>query len=586
MNVNAYSDALVVLGTSGILVPLVRRWGINPILGYLAAGALLGPAGLGLLAVRVPQLRWFTITDLQNVAGIAELGVVFLLFLIGIELTLKRLLNIRRLVFGLGGLPLLLTGVVLGAAALLLHQRLSVAIIIGVSLSLSSTAIVLHILSGQQRLSSAAGRASFAVLLAQDLAVVPLLLFIGLLHSASGHSPMRELLFALIEAVAGLGIMVFVGRWLMRPLFRMVAAAHSTDLFIAAVLFVIIGAGVAAHYVGLSMALGAFVAGLLLAETEYRKAIQAIVEPFKNLLLGIFFFTIGMNIDFRVLLREPIALVLMVTGLIVSKGVILTVLGRFFDLSWPAAVETGLLLGPCGEFAFVSIGLAQALGLIGSSTAAMILAATSVTMAILPLLAAGARRLPDGAAKRVTATEMPRAPLATEPQAIVIGYGRVGEVVCALLRHHGISSIAVDNDPVTVSRAAHHGHEVYYGDASSAEFLRACGIEHAAVVVITVGVPDGIDPIVSQVNNLRPGLRILSRARDLEHARHLYAVGISEVVHETFEASLQLSELVLLEFGVPEEAVAATIHERRTDFGRQLRSAATHARQPVDLSGV
>jgi CPA2 family monovalent cation:H+ antiporter-2 len=574
VNTPAYSDALIVLGTAGILVPIVRRWGINPVLGYLAAGALLGPFGLGLLAKSLPALSWFSIADVRNVSGIAELGVVFLLFVIGLELSLERLASIRRLVIGLGGLQILLTTALIAAVAVFCGQTLSVALILGASLSLSSTAVVLEILREQKRLSSLVGRTSFAVLLAQDIAVLPLLLFIGLLQSASNGSAVRDLLLALLEAGAGIAALIFVGRKLMRPLFRGVAGAHSPDLFIAAVFFVIVGSGLAAHQFGLSMALGGFIAGLLLAETEYRKAVQAIVEPFKSLLLGIFFFTIGMKIDVRELLRHPLALIGLVVGVIVLKSLVFTLLGRMFRLSWHVSLESSLLLGPCGEFAFISIGLAETLGLIGSRPATLILTATAATMALLPLLSGFARRLPSGDAARGFPAEPRAVRRHPTPFAIVIGYGRVGEVVCTLLRHHGVSCLAIDKDPITVARAQHHAHEVYYGDAASLGFLTACGLDEASGLIITVGDPDAIDSIVALVRAARPGLHILSRARDLLHVQHLYAIGVNEVVHETIEASLQLAESALIQFGIPGEAAAASIHETRIKFRGDLRSAA------------
>ncbi len=330
INIDAYSDALVVLGTAGIVVPIVRRWGLNPILGYLGAGAILGPLGLGSFTKSFSFLYWLTIVDAQNVAGIAELGVVFLLFLIGLGLSFNRLTTMRRLVFGLGGLQVLLTASLLSAMAVILGQSTAAAIIIGTSLALSSTAIVLELLSDQGRLNTTAGRASFSVLLAQDLAVIPLLLFISVLGLGSSASVIGSLTAALLRATIAITLIVLFGRLLLRPLFRLVANTHSTELFVAAGLFVIVAAGLIAHEANLSMALGAFIAGLVLAETEYGKAIEAVVEPFKGLLLGIFFFTVGMNIDFREFLRQPVLLAAAVVCLILAKSVILTLLARVF----------------------------------------------------------------------------------------------------------------------------------------------------------------------------------------------------------------------------------------------------------------
>ena len=384
INIAAYSDALVVLGTAGILVPIISRLGFSPTLGYLVAGAILGPLGLGSFIRSFPWLYWFTVGDAKNVAGIAELGVVFLLFLIGLELSLHRLLTMRRYVFGLGGLQVLLTTGLIAGVAAATGQKPADALILGSSLSLSSTAIVLELLSKQERLTTSVGRTSFSVLLAQDLAVIPILMFVSILAGGPGKSVLTSLASALVSAVIALSVIVVFGRVLLRPLFRLVATTRSRDLFIATVLFVIVGAGVVANQAGLSMALGAFVAGLLLAETEYRKAIEATVAPVKALLLGIFFFTVGMEIDYRELLRQPLLLIGAVAALIAAKSLILMGLGRLFRLSWPVAVETGLLLGPGGEFAFVGIGMAAAASLIDARVASFVLAATSVTMLLTP----------------------------------------------------------------------------------------------------------------------------------------------------------------------------------------------------------
>jgi monovalent cation:H+ antiporter-2, CPA2 family len=577
-HVAAYSDALVVLGTAGVVIPLVRRWGLSPVLGYLGAGAVLGPLGLGSLTGAVPGLFWVTITDAQNVAGIAELGVVFLLFLIGLELSFSRLSAMRRLVLGLGGLQVLLTSAVIAGAALALSRSPSEAIVLGSSLSLSSTAIVLELLSNQERLTTSVGRASFSILLAQDLAVIPILLFISILAARSGGSVLASLATALLQAAAAIVVIVAFGRLLLRPLFRLVATAHSTELFIAAVLFVIIADGVIAQQARLSMALGAFVAGLLLAETEYRKAIETTVAPFKGLLLGLFFFTVGMNVDFRELWREPLLLAEAVGALLAVKALLLIALAKLFRFSWPVAVEIGLLLSAGGEFAFVGIGLAASAGLIEQSLASFILAVTSITMALTPLLSFAGRQL----AARLTPDkpidpELKVRPTAEQSHAIVVGYGRVGKVVCELLRQHRIPYIVADSDATTVTHDRRQGHDVYFGDATDPYFLEACGLAKAVGVVITIHSARQIDEVVAHVRAIRPDILIVSRARDAEHARHLYALGATDAVPETIEASLQLSEAALVGLGVATGLAIATIHEKRDEIRRTLQDAAHEA---------
>lgn len=578
INVAAYSDALVVLGTAGIVVPIVSRLGFSPVLGYLGAGALLGPLGLGSLVGAFPTLSWFTIGDVKDVGGIAELGVVFLLFLIGLELSLQRLLTMRRLVFGLGGLQVLATTLVLAGAATYAGSKLSEAIILGASLSLSSTAIVLELLSNQGRLKTNVGRASFAVLLLQDLAVIPVLMFISLLAGGSGGSVLGSLGRALLQAAIALAVIIVFGRVLLQPLFRLVAATRSRDLFIATALFVIIAAGVIANQAGLSMALGAFVAGLLLAETEYRKAIEATIEPFKNLLLGIFFFTVGMDIDVRELLRDPPLLAGAVVGLIAVKALLIVGLARLFRLSWPVAVELGLLLGPGGEFAFVGIGSAAEFHLIDARLSSFALVVTSVTMVLTPLLSLAAQRFAQQLRTAGSvAPELAVRPSGGGKHAIVVGYGRVGKTVCALLREHGIPYVAADFDAATVTRDRRDGEAVYYGDAADPKFLEICDLADAAGVIITIHDHDLINSIVAHVRAMRPDVLIVSRARDADQARHLYKLGATDAVPETVEASLQLSEAALVGLGVAAGPAIASIHEKRDEIRRALQQAAREA---------
>jgi monovalent cation:H+ antiporter-2, CPA2 family len=579
INIEIYSDALVVLATAAIVVPLVKRCRVSPVLGYMAAGAILGPLGLGSLQKSFPFLYWMTITDSSNVAGIAELGVVFLLFLIGLELSYQRLITMRRLVFGLGGLQVIISAAVIAGIAALFGNGGAAAMIIGLCLALSSTAIVIEVLSDQRRLTTSAGRATFAVLLAQDLAVVPLLLLISILGARSGESLLTGLALALTHAALAIGLIVVVGRLLLRPLFRLVASAANVELFVAATLFVIIGTGVVAGLAGLSMALGAFVAGLLLAETEFRKAIETTIEPFKGLLLGLFFFTVGMGLDIRELAREPFWLLASVAGLIAIKAVIATGLARLFRVPLAAAIEAGLLLGPGGEFAFVAIGMATALGLVGANVASFILAVTSLTMVLIPLLALAARRTMQWLEKRKPLDPDLAAAPPTDGKghAIVVGHGRVGQIVCSMLERHSFPFIATDSDPTSVTQYRRRGRQVYYGNATDIAFLKSCGLMNAAAVIVTIHTQAAIDEIVEAARSLRPDLLIVARARDATHASHLYAIGVTDAVPETIEASLQLSEAALVGLGLPAGPVIASIHEKRDEFRHELQEAAGRA---------
>ncbi|GAA0545791.1 CPA2 family monovalent cation:H+ antiporter-2 [Rhizomicrobium palustre] len=577
-DIASYSDALVVLGTAAVIVPLVRKSGVSPVLGYLLAGAILGPLGLGAFIHQIPALYWFTVVDQSHVSGIAELGIVFLLFMIGLELSFQRLRTMRRLILGLGGMQVVLTSIVVAAIAMAMEVPSTVALVIGMSVSLSSTAIVLELLSSAGRMATSVGRASFAVLLAQDIAVVPILMFIAIAGGGGDGPVWMTLARALLQAAAAITVIIVLGRVAAKPLFRLVGSTRSTEIFIAAVLFVIVFSGVIAHAAGLSMALGAFVAGILLAETEYGKSIEATIEPFKGLLLGIFFFTVGMSIDFREMLREPLLLVACVVGLIVTKAIVLTLLGRLYRLSWHSAIETGLLLGPGGEFAFVGLGMAAGLHLINPRVTGFILAAVAITMALTPLLAAAGRKIATKLHdETVTDPKLAIKPPEDEAHAIIVGYGRVGQVVSSLFKELDVPFVATDYDPHVVTRARRAGDTVYFGDAADPDYLRLCGLDKATGVIITINARESIDAIVAEVRAQRPDVLIVSRAKDALHASHLYSVGASDAVPETIEASLQLSEAALVGLGVPTGLAIAAIHEQRDVFRGALQKAAREA---------
>ncbi|OYU46956.1 MAG: potassium transporter TrkA [Rhizobiales bacterium PAR1] len=579
INVPVYSDALVVLGTAGIVVPMVRRWGMSPVLGYLGAGALLGPLGLGTFAGVIPPLYWVTISDAKNVSGIADLGIVFLLFLIGIELSFARLMTMRRLVFGFGTAQVVISAVLIAAVARFAGVAAAPAIILGGCLALSSTAIVVELLSSQGRMTSATGRASFSVLLAQDLAVIPLLFLISVLGAgAEGSSVWRGLGIALAQAGGALAAILLFGRVMLRPSFRLVAQTQSSELFIAATLFVIVVTGVVAALAGMSMALGAFVAGLMLAETEYRKAIEALMQPFKGLLLGIFFFTVGMGIDIREVLREPLWLLAALAALIIVKVAVTYALGRLFQIPRFPALKTAMLLSAGGEFAFVGIGAAVASGVLPAAPGSFALVVTALSMALIPALDVLARKIEARAAPaKAPEPEVLAKPEAQKGHAIVVGHGRVGKVVCAMLARHKRAYIATDRDAAEVAADRRAGHPVYYGNATDRAFLEICGVMEASAVIITVHTAEAIDAVVKLVRSLRPDIPIVSRAKDATHARHLYQIGVTDAVPETIEASLQLSEAALVNLDVPMGKVIASIHEKRDEFRADLIRAAAPA---------
>ena len=574
-DIYVFKDALIVLGTAAVVAPVVHRLKISPVLGFLVVGAALGPFGLGRLADYSRAIDWLTVTGERQIAFIADLGIVFLLFFIGLELSMRRMITMRRLVFGLGGLQVVLSAFVISLAIYWLGQPAAAALIIGTCLALSSTAIVMELLSGQRRMMSTTGRTSFAILLAQDLAVVPLLFLISALGGHSEGSVIQGVIVAVVEAVLAVAVIAVVGRLVLKPLFRLAASTDNPEFFMAATLLIAVGSGVIAAFAGLSMALGAFIAGLLLAETEYRRAVEAMIDPFRGLLLGVFFFSVGMHIDLSFIWREPVLVIGGFLAMMIAKTLLLVPLCRFFGVPWAASVETSLLLAPGGEFAFIGIGLATQFGLVQPGIAAGVLAVVSLTMGTLPFVSLFARRAAQRVAKQVTG-DAPATPLPTADHAkrvIVVGHGRVGQLVCDLLDKHEISYIAADHDAVRVERWRKLGRPVYFGDASNSLFLQRCGIDEATGVIVTIDTA-AVDDVVRAVRARRPDVMIVARAHDAQHARHLYTLAVTDTVPETIEASLQLAESALVGLGVPMGLVIASIHERREQVRNELQAAA------------
>jgi len=564
----AYKDVVLFLATAGVVVPLFRRWRISPILGFLGAGVLLGPHGLGALARDAPWLDNLTIDNPAEVAQLAEFGVVFLLFMIGLELSWERLRTMRRYVFGLGGLQVALSIAVSAAAAIALGQPLGSAAAIGAALSLSSTAIVMPILAEQRRQHSPAGRATFAVLLFQDLAVAPVLVGLSLLGRRGGPQLSPDLLLAFAPAVLGVVALVVVGRLVLRPMLRSVARAKSEELFVAACLLVVVGAGLVSALTGLSMALGAFIAGLLLAETEFRHEVEVTIEPFKGLLLGLFFVSIGIGLNVPLLVAHPLEVLGASVGFALLNAAVIFALGLAFRLKARAAGEAALLLAGAGEFAFVILGQAMDEKLVDRPVGQTLLVAATLSMVSIPFLAMLAAKVGGRGAPADILEAVGAAP--AEPVVLIAGYGRVGRLVGEMLGRHGKAWVGVEQDARLVEAGRREGQTLYYGDAARPDFLARCGLTTAPALVVTMDDPDGAEAIVATARALRPDLTIVARARDARHAARLYDLGATDAVPETVEASLQLSEALLVEIGVPMGLVIASIHERRDEIRKRL----------------
>jgi len=565
-----YKDVVLFLATAGVVVPIFRRWRISPILGFLGAGVALGPFGLGALAPWSPWLRYLTVDRPDEIAQLAEFGVVFLLFTIGLELSWERLRTLRRLVFGLGGLQVAVCASAIAGVALLLKLSPVAAATVGTALSLSSTAIVMPLLGEQKRQYSQTGRAAFSILLLQDLAVAPILVTIAILGGEHSEvfSPRQLLAFA--PAMLGLLGLIVLGRLVLRPMMKSVARAKSQELFVAACLLVVIGAGLIAAVSGLSMALGAFIAGLLLAETEFRHEVEATVEPFKGLLLGLFFVSVGISLNLSLVVAEPAVIVGSTLALMLLNGTIIFVLGRLFRLKSVVALETALLLAASGEFAFVILNSAMGADILARDVGQTLLVSSTLSMFCIPLLASvGAeirRRLSMRAGEALPQPELN----GETPRVLVVGYGRVGKLVADMLTRHKIPWLAIERETAVVEAAVREGRAVFFGDASRPDLLRRVGLDSALAVVVTMDSPEGAEAVVTTAREARPNLTVVVRARDARQAKRLYTLGATDAVPETIEASLQLSEALLVEIGVPMGLVIASIHERRDEFRREL----------------
>lgn len=573
-----FREALIVLGSAAVVVPIFHRVRLSPVLAFILVGMTVGPFGLGALSANVPPLAMVTITDPDSIGPVAELGVVTLMFMIGLDLPFEQLIAMRRLVFGLGALQLIASAVAVAAVARVLGQPIGAAAVIGVALAMSSTAIAMQVLTAAGETAGAGGRATLAVLLFQDLAVVPVLFAIGVLGYAPAGAGFAAFLVAVGKALAAIAAVLGIGWLALRPMFRSVARTASPDLFMAACLLVIIATGLATAAAGLSMEVGALIAGLLLAETEFRRQIEVTIEPFKGLLLGVFLISVGVGLDLRHVAAEPLRVLGGAAGLVLLKFAIAAPLARASGLRWPAALTTGLLLAPGGEFGFVIVGLAASFGMIAPVPAGFTVILAALTMSAIPILFSLGRALVRRFAGTAPDEFIEAVPDESTPRVIMAGYGRVGETVASMLETHGVRYVAIDSDADRVADLRRRGRPVYWGDITRVELLRRLHLESARALVVTIDDRLAADELVKAARAERADLLIVARAHDGTHAAHLYGVGATDAVPETIEASLQLSEAVLVDLGVPMGPVIASIHEKRAALQAEIKAMAPTAR--------
>ncbi len=553
---------LIFLAAAVLAVPLFQRLGLGAVLGYLVAGCVIGPQGLGLFR------------DTETVQHISELGIVLLLFIIGLELVPQRLWQMRRQVFGWGSAQMLLTGLALSLLAWMLDFRPGGAWIAGFGLAMSSTAMALQLLAERNELTRAHGRLAFAILLLQDLAVIPLLALLPLAGAAqvADSTPAAARVLMLIGALA----LVFIGgRYLLRPWLRRVAAARSRELFTASALLLVLGVAALMAAVGLSMALGAFLAGVLLADSEFRHELENDIEPFKGLLLGLFFMAVGMGLDLSVLRNAWFSVLGGVVGLIVIKGLVLYALGRRARLSPPAARAFALTLAQGGEFAFVLLSLAVANQALPTDKAALLSLIVGLSMAATPLLRLVTERWIEPLLARSAPREFDRLPEDAGP-VIIAGFGRFSQIVARVLRLQNIPFTALDRDPTHIQFVSRFGNQVYYGDATRLDLLQTAGVARARLFVLAVSDIDASVRTAQLLRETYPDLKIFARAINREHAYRLLNLGVHYVVRETFGSSIEMAERALLELGLTDTAAADTVRVFREHDEKMLREAAAH----------
>jgi CPA2 family monovalent cation:H+ antiporter-2 len=559
-------ETLLFLTLAGILIPLLQRWRVNQILGFLAVGVLVGPFGLGLWAAEIPWLTYFTFPRREGVAALAELGVLFLMFMIGLELSAARLWALRRWVFGAGSAQVCLSALALGGVTYLFGNSLEASAVLGLVLALSSTAVAMQLMTEQRTLGTPLGQSVFSILMMQDLFVVPLLILVGILAKGQTEGVFALASLTLLKSVGVIVLIYLLGRRVIRPLFSAFAGQGRPDVFMALTLLSTLGIASLTAMAGLSMALGAFLAGLLLAETEFKHEVEVTIEPFKGLLMGLFFMSVGLGIDLREIAQAPLWLPLSLLGLFAIKALVLAGILRVGGFSWGRAVEGGLLLGQGGEFAFIVVGYAMTTKLIAPALGQFVMLAVSLSLFATPLAAKAGRLFADwwDAHHRKQTEHLNGAvPDPTAGLVIIAGFGRVGQLLGQILESQGIRFIALENNARLVAQLHPQGVPVYFGDAARAELLHKVHADHAAAIVLTMDHPASALHAVRSIRRVYPQLPVFARSRDENHARTLKKAGATIVIPETLESGLQLSSFVLQTLGIAEGAAVQIIQNER-----------------------
>lgn len=560
----ALSDALVILGSAGLVIPLFARFRITPVIGFILVGILAGPYGLGQLVPHYPWLYHVTITDPEALGPFAEFGIILLLFSVGLELSFRRLWAMRREVFGLGASELVGSALLIGLGLVILGNSGPTALALGLALALSSTALVLRISDPR----TPVGRAALAMLLFEDIALVPIIFLLGAMGRGGNAQDGTEILATLWQGALAIAALLVLGRLLLPRLFAQAARTKSPELFLSAALLVVIIASLVTAGAGLSPIVGALIAGLLIAETEYHTEVETITEPFKGLALGVFLITVGMGLNLELIWSRLAEIALAVALVFGAKAVVTGVLLRASGARTGTSTEAGILLASPSETTLIVLSAALAAGLIHMEAAQFWQAVTAIGLTVTPILAILGRWL----AQRVDRAAIRHARHDDEEtaRAIVVGFGRVGRLVADMLRLHHQPFIAVDSDADLVAAGLHDGYAVAFADAARSGALTRLGVANATAVILTMDDPQGAQRLVRRLRADHPDLPIIARARDAHHAAQLYKAGATHAVPETLESSLQLSEAVLVDLGVPMGFVIASIHEKRDELRQMI----------------
>ena len=560
-------DALVFFVAAGLVVPVLRAAKLPAVVGFILAGVALGPSGFSAFSDQVPILEYVTISDPAAAAPLAELGVLFLLFLLGLELSFQKLWALKRTVFGAGTVQAILSAVVIGYGLYLFGLPATEAAIIGLALALSSTAIVMQLMVENKKAATPVGRSSLGVLLFQDILVAPILIFVGFTASRGEADLSTVLIQALFNGLLALIVIIAIGRYLLRHLFRLAVNAGGRDFLMAITLLTVVGASVITYNAGLSLALGAFLAGLLLGETEFKHQTEIDLEPFKGLLLGLFFMTVGLAIDLSVVLDNWQIVLGGLIAMLIIKAILAFIAVRIFAGDTATSLETSFLLAPAGEFAFVIAGAGLAAGSIAVRTSAIVTAIVALSMLVIPASWRLGIWLAKVSSSAPPSHQIPSDFSANEGHIIVAGLGRVGRAVTHILEREQAEIVGLDTNPKTVSHQRALGRQIYFGDGGRKEVLQKAGLAHAGLVVVTLDNQLSAESMVKSARHSRPDVPILARARDADHAQLLYQAGATFVIPDAIEAGLQMSARALEQMGYESEAVQTlSTSERETEY--------------------